>query len=282
MMYADNYEGKGLNNSRRYEGNSLVYEAYIPILLCGLTEQDVEYWKQRVIESYDKMVEGFNRTFLNGVDKETGEQIGCFECYKKHLVRKSVNNFVEFINEEKYDRVFIKSEMLFMLLSACQDYLNGISKVKDKDWYLNRVEEGYQKMLSNRTKISGLMGSRRGFLDAGFIATGLITGQRYVLKFLRPFDVLIPNKWVKNIFREKWILARHRLYRIFNKLSTLLHFMVEEKITLNDVNQVLENHIEKEIKPLIWIEKYELNELKILEDENFKAGKIYVKITQKM
>ena len=51
----------------------VVYEGYIPILLCGLTEEDVEYWKKRIIESYDKIVEGFNRTFLNGIDRESGE-----------------------------------------------------------------------------------------------------------------------------------------------------------------------------------------------------------------
>jgi len=281
-VYADDYEEKGNNNSRQYEENGLVHEAYIPILLCGLTEEDIEYWRKRMIESYDKIVEGFNRTFLNGIDRESGEYIGSCTCFRKYLIEKSVDNYYVFVDED-CDRDFIKIKMLHGLIESCNEYLTKISKVRDnKEWYLERIEIGYSKILFNRSRVGGLMGSRRGYLDAGFITTGLITGQRYVLKYLRPFDVLIPDRWVKNLFREKWLIARHRLYRIFNKLSTLLHFMIEGKLGLNKVNQVLINHIENEVKPLVWIEKYELNELKIIEDDLFPAGIIYIKVTQKI
>ena len=259
----------------------VVYEGYIPILLCGLTEEDIIYWRKRIRECYDKIVEGFNRTFLNGTDRESEEYIGSCSCFRKYLINKSVNNFYVFVSED-CDRDFIKAKMLFGLIQSCETYLSKISKVKDnKDWYLERVDEGYIRMLSNRNRVGGLMGSRRGYLDAGFIVSGLITGQRYVLKYLRPFDVLIPDRWVKNLFREKWLIARHRLYRIFNKLSTFLHFMLEGKISLNVVNEILENHINNEIRPLIWSEKYELNELKIEENDIFPAGVIYLKVTQK-
>ena len=256
----------------------VVYEAWLPILGRGVSEETCIYWRNRTKESFDKMIDKFNYKFLYGVDPYTGESRDVYELVKDYMVKPSNENYKPFINED-YGRDEIGLIHYTHGIWGIPQYVEKITELKDKkDWYLSRVDEGYNKYVNNRNVIGALSGDRRVGFDCITILVGILTRSCYVKNYVRDIDRFSPSFWCFNIFGFNRIMMKPLL---FNKLSSYISFYVkyfDNIYARNRIIEIINNFVENEIKPNV-VSRYTLDKIEIIDSEYSKYGEIHVMIT---
>ena len=255
----------------------VVYEAWIPILKEGVSEYTCVYWRERTKESFNKIIDGFNRMFLNEIDPYTGEPKSKEELVKQYMVKPANINYKQVVNEEYKEGVPI-CKHLVKGINAIPDYLSKIEALKDKeDWYKQRVDEGYTKYSANRVYISGLCGDRRRGFNCVTILTGILTKNTYVKRYIRDIDRFEPQFWCINIFGFKYLNWKMRFMNTLQILTSLYVRYFEYEEYRNEVKRVLRDYIENEVKPNV-IPKYTLDTLEIIDSPYSTYGEYHVKV----
>jgi len=256
----------------------VVYEAWIPILREGVSEYTCVYWRERTKESFNKMIDGFNRMFLNEIDPYTGEPKSKEELVKQYMVEPANINYKKVVNEKYKESVPIYKHLV-KSINAIPNYINKIEALKDKeDWYKQRVDEGYNKYSANKVYVSGLSGDRRRGFNCVTILTGILTRNTYVKRYIRDIDRFEPHFWCINIFGFSYINYKLRLMNILQLLTTLYVKYFEQKEYKDEIKRTLQQFVENEVKPNV-IPKYTLNTLEIIDSPYSIYGEYHVKIT---